>query len=594
MGIPKFYSWIINNFPDVVYNIKDENKSNNNNNNNGHRIPIDNLYLDMNCIIHQFSYDSKQMLSILSFDDIIKNICNYIDFLIQLIQPKQLLFIAIDGVAPRAKLNQQRSRRYRSFIDRTEALNELKRTTPDSNFDNIELFDSNCITPGTEFMKEISIHLQKYINQQLESNLVWKQFRIYFSGSEVPGEGEHKIMNYLRSWRQSNSYIPDQRHCIYGNDADLIVLALATHEQYCYILRESFPIKPKKSKITSKNETVISSPKFHYLQINILRHGLKRLLLKDMSDDYCEDIDMERVYDDFIFLSYFIGNDFIPNIPTLAIKEGSLDSIFNAYHQTLLYSIGYIVHNGKICDFHRLNIILSHLNVEETKYMRSLTLSFQQLTTKEMKVIDPRTAYYYSKFQINTQDFEDRDKIVDISNEYICGLQWCLGYYSNGCLSWGWYFPYHYGPMLQDIIQYISLTCPQISFELGYPLLPFQQLLGCLPPGSVKLLPKDYHYLLVDSSSPIHHYYPTSSNIIMDMNGKKHSWEAIVILPFIKIEDLIVAESSYCSIETREDPRNQFGKLKLFYWEESSSNIKVQEDDNLHIEPSLAFISHFI
>ena len=32
---------------------------------------------------------------------------------------------------------------------------------------------------------------------------------------------------------------------------------------------------------------------------------------------------------------------------------------------------------------------------------------------------------------------------------YLQGLMWCLAYYVKGCISWTWYFPYHYGPMLQ-------------------------------------------------------------------------------------------------------------------------------------------------
>lgn len=47
-------------------------------------------------------------------EEIWLNIFNYISNIVDIIQPKKLLFLGLDGVAPRAKMNNQRSRRYKS------------------------------------------------------------------------------------------------------------------------------------------------------------------------------------------------------------------------------------------------------------------------------------------------------------------------------------------------------------------------------------------------------------------------------------------------------------------------------------------------
>ena len=122
-------------------------------------------------------------------------------------------------------------------------------------------WDSNQITPGmssslsimsigTEFMMHVSEHIRWYIHDRMTNNPYWRDLTVIFSDGSVPGEGEHKIMAYLRDLFGREDYDPCQRHCIYGLDADLILLSLSLHDANVMLLREvvdfSFKGKPKK------------------------------------------------------------------------------------------------------------------------------------------------------------------------------------------------------------------------------------------------------------------------------------------------------------------------------------------------------------
>ena len=189
---------------------------------------------------------------------------------------------------------------------------------------------------------------------------------------------------------------------------------------------------------------------------------------------------------------------------------------------------------------------------------------------------DYRTKYYAEKFKIPIAELIQRGTVPvleDLKQTYMSGLIWCLAYYCKGCISWTWYFPYHYGPMLQDMIS-LEAVASRIEFTLSEPFKPFQQLLGCLPPASATLLPAAYQWLMIGDHSPLKDCYPDTFEV--DMNGKKSPWEAVVLLPFIDEKKLLQAEAQHCSVAAASAMgrplhksdlrRNEFGlMLKVRY-----------------------------
>lgn len=180
-------------------------------------------------------------------------------------------------------------------------------------------------------------------------------------------------MEFLRLQRVQPGYKPDLRHCLYGLDADLIMLGLATHEIYFTILREEVVFNNVKCSICNQSghyasecegksastEDVIekkTGPKpFCFLHIHILREYLrKELAIDELPFAY----DFESVIDDFVFMCFFCGNDFLPHLPSLEIREGAIDELLRIYKRLLPSLGGYLTSNGNI-NMSRVDVLLS-------------------------------------------------------------------------------------------------------------------------------------------------------------------------------------------------------------------------------------------
>ncbi|KAL7485574.1 hypothetical protein ACHAW6_011180 [Cyclotella cf. meneghiniana] len=354
-GIPKMFRWLTDQYPNILNRRLGSNKDN--------IPPIDNFYLDMNGIIHPCTHgNNEQEITLLDETIMFKKIFGYVDRLYKIVKPNKLLYLAVDGVAPRAKMNQQRSRRFRSSKEAEKlAANILAR---DGALPEEDAFDSNCITPGTDFMLKLGLALRKWIEYKQETDAEWRNgCDVVVSGPDVPGEGEHKVMDYIRETRAVYNpedpttshphWEPNLTHVLYGLDADLIMLGLATHEPHFLLLREKMSVvmagRGRHKHRKKKDMLEYTRDDFELLELQALRE-MFRIQFRKFADEGRLRVkyDADRIIDDFIFMCMFVGNDFLPHVPHLEIDNGALSLMLNNYIDLLPEWGGYLTDKNAI------------------------------------------------------------------------------------------------------------------------------------------------------------------------------------------------------------------------------------------------------
>lgn len=208
------------------------------------------------------------------------------------------------------------------------------------------MFDRNAISPGTDFMFDLCQQLHFFVKYKVNQDPLYQNLNIVVTDGVVPGEGEHKMLDYIRNLRLSKEYDPNTRHCFYGADADLIMLSLLTHEPHFFIIREEHIIKKQKNGGVQRVELTMTN-NFQLLHISLLREYLL-LEYKLLQGKMRIRFDIERIIDDFVFFCFFIGNDFLPSLSALDIAEGSLDKLISYYKTCLPLMTDYITDKGTI------------------------------------------------------------------------------------------------------------------------------------------------------------------------------------------------------------------------------------------------------
>ncbi|KAI1654180.1 exoribonuclease 2 [Daldinia decipiens] len=411
MGIPAAFRWLSNKYPKIISPVVEDRPIEMD---DGTIIPVDttrpnpngeefdNLYLDMNGIVHPCSHPEDKPAP-KDEEEMMLEIFKYTDRVVNMVRPRKLLMIAIDGVAPRAKMNQQRSRRFRSAqeakekeADKEELLKMVKRQNggelPPETLEAAakKVFDSNAITPGTPFMDILAMSLRYWCAYKLNTDPGWANMKVIISDATVPGEGEHKIMNFIRSQRTSSDHDPNTRHVIYGLDADLIMLGLATHEPHFRVLREDVffqdgkaktcricgqkghdaqncrgAAKEKDGEFDEKDKAAPLKP-FIWLHVSVLREYLAvELDVPGLPFRF----DLERAIDDWVFMCSFVGNDFLPHLPALEIRENGIDTLTAIWRDNLPVMGGFVTKDGHV-NLERAQYILNGLAKQEDAIFR--------------------------------------------------------------------------------------------------------------------------------------------------------------------------------------------------------------------------------
>ena len=724
MGVPAFFKWLTMRYPKILIEAREDLEIGFNideliikNFGVDERMPpIDNLYFDMNGIIHPCAHPEDRDAPT-SLAEMFNSIFDYCDKVIRIIRPRKLIYMAIDGVAPRAKMNQQRSRRFRAALnaEQSERISaqieqEWKNKGLPTDFleekkKNKFKFDSNCITPGTDFLDQCSKAVKAYIKSRINNDPLWSGLNIIFSDASVPGEGEHKILDFIRTQRTYDTYDPNTYHCIYGADADLIMLSLIMHEPHFCVIRESLNdkyylvcekckrhghrkeecdevtgkfirSKATKEEIKAYNKEKIDEIEFSLIKIDILREYLQ-LEFKDLIN---KEFDLERIIDDFVFLCFLVGNDFLPNMPSLKIREGAIDALVYLYRKIRPEMNNYLTNGEGKLNLKELEILFSKLSLVEDKFFKneiesrlrdeqfrknnkvflankgknSLLNTFRSInnqTSKEeskdlnlqkstknnsgnsdeidlvdvvgnymsiekdenlqkefgleelnkngeaklKKIITEaiyeennqkvaayedkiklgetgwKERYYMEKFHVSP-DVNNKQALYDLKEKikqyYIEGLCWVFEYYYNGCVSWSWFYPFHYAPFASDLVNINKLN---IKFDLNRPFYAFEQLLSVLPPYSADALPLSFQKLMKDPQSPISDFYP--SNIKLDINNQPYAWMGVNLLPFVdadRIKKIVQFVINKGELNEKEKKLNERGE-----------NILISRDINL-------------
>jgi 5'-3' exoribonuclease 1 len=545
MGIPSYFSYIVKNHPKIIKKYETN------------VLKVDNLYLDCNSIIYdaysKMTFDPKSITMTETIGlTIIRQVIEKIEQYITIVDPQKTVIVAFDGVAPVAKLEQQRQRRYKSGYQNDVSRQIFKKTVADA-------WNTAAITPGTIFMSELNTITKAHFTKKDTS------LNILVSGSNEAGEGEHKLFDYIRKNPEKHA---SETTVIYGLDADLIMLSI-NHlpiSPNIYLFRETphFIQSIDKSLEPEAN---------YFLDIPELTAAIIGYMCLE-GDEGLEDLDdldkslkkpaYNKVYD-YIFICFFLGNDFLPHFPALNIRTGGINKMLNAYRATI--KIDEFLTDGKTIHWTNVRKLVTFLAKQEEQYIiaehkardrgENNSRHFSRNANKTTAAEDE-----FNKFELCPTAERDLEKYIspfrplwqqryyrgllgiksdttglltkDIAINYLQGLEWTMKYYTTGCADWRWQYKYSYPPLLQDLIKYVPVFPTEfVSLKPFNPVTEIVQLCYVLPKSSLNLLPKNLgQALLINFGS----WYKSDCDFIWAYC--RYFWEAHVVMNEIDIGEL--------------------------------------------------------
>ena len=493
MGIPSYFAHIVRQHRSIIKQL-------------GAIGNVDNFYLDCNSLIYDavHSLPSPEKMSKDINMSIITSVCDKLMVYIRLVKPSQRLFIAFDGVAPMAKMNQQRKRRF------GQAPNPL--------------FNTAAITPGTAFMQQLGKEVQVRFNCALAPDLGLKQSIV--SGSDECGEGEHKIYNYIR---KNADYHRDSTTVVYGLDADLIMLTLHHLDiaPRMFLFRETPEfIKQLDKKLKPNTNYILDIPELAdrlaaelCCPLDIKRHNVHAHVHVHAHVPKERAAPMHLIYE-YVFLCFLLGNDFLPHFPALNLRSNGMTVLITAYLHVFgkRPQLTLVVNKTTVC-WPNVRLLVAHLAQHELNYIKEeqknrnkqtqrLLYSTTAVTTEltDLPLRDRRTEQYINVFEAGWEyryyktlfDIDlaadctaNHDKKHTLCLNYMQGLEWTLAYYGSDCPDWRWTYQYDYPPLLVDLFKFIPFQHPTVLLPRAHagPVSSTAQLIYVLPAHARHLLP---------------------------------------------------------------------------------------------------------
>ena len=378
------------------------------------------------------------------------------------------------------------------------------------------------------------------------------------------------MFDYLRQYSKENVKSLSENVALYGLDADLIMLSIF-HCNLCnniFILREM----PTYGGISTKDKISRNSPPITYIDIKALSRGI----VLEMTGS--QNTDVLFIYD-YVFLCFFLGNDFLPHFPSLNIRTNGIDRLLDIYRKILfskkLHIIGIDSFGNLSIQWKYLGMFISQLASYEESFIQ-MEYALRNKSESKISRIPPnnpkdreefinniplmyraeemyiapeeyywQNRYYSSLFQ---SSYKNQPEIKTICMNYLEGLEWVFLYYSQGCPHWKWKYHYSYPPLLEDLKNSILPDMqPILEFSRYSPLQnvphsPDAQLAYVLPRVYLGLLSEKWRDFLEDK---LDHFYPVSVHLSSSNQSPirflwafcRFFWEAHVLLPEIPLEE---------------------------------------------------------
>ena len=537
MGIPSYFAHIVRKHRKIIKKINTDSPK------------INNLYLDCN----SFIYEAHQILvnsmtekqkklydqDILLFEkDLINLAQKNLIKLVEQLKPENRILIAFDGVAPLAKLDQQRNRRYMSAFQ-----SSIDSENPQSSSALKYKWNTSAITPGTDFMEKLGKEFSMRFRDPKEFGVEI----IMVSTSCEAGEGEHKIYDYIRT---NAAYHKETYTVIYGLDADLIMLTL----NHLHISENMFLFRETPEFIKSIDKTLNPSETY-FLDIPLFARSIIKEMSHENANKPVAEISVQNdVLFDYIFMCFFLGNDFLPHFPALNIRTSGINRLIDTYKAVFKHDGDTLTKDHAIV-WKNVRRFLTEFSTNELDYVKeeyglreksSKRAMYDNNDADDMNLIPLKdraveiyinpnevgweSRYYQALFATRIND----DRRKEISTNFLEGLEWTFKYYSTGCADWRWSYKYNYPPLFVDLIKYVpyfdtTLVLPKEK----QPVSPMVQLSYVLPPSSMVLLPAALKEKLLKEKPE---WYV--GNYIFHWAFCKFFWEAHVDLPDINISEL--------------------------------------------------------